>query len=182
MPSSRPPRSTPGARGDVVPRRTALEPLPARAPVVVTTRLLDEPHIARALIGMLSLVPEARVVPLRKGTTTGFAQMVTVGRAPNMDVVLEDDSVSKFHAFFTQDADGWLLEDAGSTNGTLVNDHKLTPHGGGTRLRVGARVVFGSAPAFSFFPPRDFHALLREAAAVDPHDDLEEPADPAGAS
>ena len=131
---------------------------------------------------MLSLVPEARVVPLRKGTTTGFAQMVTVGRAPNMDVVLEDDSVSKFHAFFTQDAEGWLLEDAGSTNGTLVNDHKLTPHGGGTRLRVGARVVFGSAPAFSFFPPRDFHALLREAAAVDPHDDLEEPADPAGAS
>ncbi|MEY3011849.1 MAG: hypothetical protein RIT45_584 [Pseudomonadota bacterium] len=47
--------------------------------------------------------------------------VVTLGSAEDNDLVLDDDKVSRVHARIFQEGDDWLIEDLGSTNGTLVN-------------------------------------------------------------
>ncbi len=65
---------------------------------------------------------DAVVYPVRREGDEN-SSMVTAGRARNMDVVLDNPSVSKLHFYFKRDAiDGqWTLADAGSTNGTVLN-------------------------------------------------------------
>ena len=69
----------------------------------------------------------------------------TLGRAARADFVVDVPLVSRFHCRFTASAEGGLLlEDLGSTNGTLINDKRvervtLTQ---GDQVRVG-RVVLG---------------------------------------
>lgn len=46
---------------------------------------------------------------------------VTLGRLPECDVVLNDPNVSRRHAEFRRTADGVVVTDLGSTNGTRVN-------------------------------------------------------------
>lgn len=52
--------------------------------------------------------------------TLGNARM-TVGRAPDNDVHLDDRTVSRYHAVLTEREGEWHLTDLGSNNGTLVN-------------------------------------------------------------
>ena len=54
---------------------------------------------------------------------TGSA--ITIGRAPEATVVLDDDFVSSHHARLMPRGAQWLVEDLGSTNGTWVNDSKV---------------------------------------------------------
>ncbi len=61
------------------------------------------------------------VYPLRQRDILG-GHLVTIGREQTHDIVIPDPSVSRFHAFAKQGEDGgFLLQDAGSTNGTTVN-------------------------------------------------------------
>ncbi len=53
---------------------------------------------------------------------------VVIGRMSNCDVVLADPNVSRRHAQLTRDDSGWVLEDLGSTNGTLVNGKLAKRH------------------------------------------------------
>jgi uncharacterized protein YraI len=54
---------------------------------------------------------------------------ITIGRAQDNDVVLDDPQVSRHHARLTQRNDQIVIEDLGSTNGTLVNGRRITgPH------------------------------------------------------
>src|SRR5688500_13980839 len=63
------------------------------------------------------------VLPLRKREgSNAFTLMVTIGRAPNNDLVLADRRVSKFHAYFRHVGNTWTISDANSTNGTRVDD------------------------------------------------------------
>lgn len=63
----------------------------------------------------------------RKGSNA-FGTMVTLGRTSNNDLVVSCGSVSKFHAYFDQDAQGtWRVSDASSTHGTTLNDLRLAP-------------------------------------------------------
>ncbi|WP_437313515.1 sigma 54-interacting transcriptional regulator [Sorangium sp. So ce385] len=70
-------------------------------------------------------------VPLRDG--------LRLGRSEQNDVVLDDHQVSRFHARFTRSEQGWLVEDLGSTHGTLVNTVRITTHAlkAGDRIQVG---------------------------------------------
>jgi ribosomal protein L37E len=51
-----------------------------------------------------------------------------VGTAPDCDVVLRDGSISGRHAEFIATGGGYRINDLGSTNGTFVNDKRVTSH------------------------------------------------------
>ncbi len=61
---------------------------------------------------------------------------VTVGRIDTNDIVVDDGSVSRFHAYFQKDArtGDWHVVDAESKNGTWVGPLKLQPN---ERARIG---------------------------------------------
>lgn len=48
----------------------------------------------------------------------------TIGSSPDCDLVVDLPTVSAHHCRLTRDADGFLLEDLGSTNGTFVNGER----------------------------------------------------------
>ena len=50
---------------------------------------------------------------------------MTIGRAPQSDVFLDDITVSREHALLERRADGLHLTDRGSLNGTYVNRHRV---------------------------------------------------------
>lgn len=86
------------------------------------------------------------VVPLRKRTTvqSAFQKRISVGRATNQDIVLRDASVSKSHAWFEVDEAGTFhVADAGSTNGTKIENHTIEPRIT-TPVEPGRIITFGS--------------------------------------
>jgi diguanylate cyclase (GGDEF)-like protein len=100
-------------------------------------------------------LPEPRPTPylvLLKGPQMGREYRlepghVMIGRAPDSDIVLHDDNVSRRHALIVYDPAGKLfIEDLGSKNGTLVNGHRIRVR----YLRGGERLVFGARSIFRF--------------------------------
>jgi pSer/pThr/pTyr-binding forkhead associated (FHA) protein len=71
-------------------------------------------------------------------------QQITMGRANDATLVLNDDYASTYHArIFPQDGQ-WLVEDLGSTNGTYLDRQKLarpTPVPVGVPIRIGKTVL-----------------------------------------
>ncbi len=68
-----------------------------------------------------------------------IGRAVSIGRGGDNDLVLPDGSVSRHHATVRPSAGGWVVEDAGSTNGIQVNRlpvHRAPLHAG-DRLTVG---------------------------------------------
>lgn len=65
---------------------------------------------------------------------------MTVGRAPGNDILIADPRVSSRHGILQWDGSAFVLTDQGSTNGTFVNNVRLT---GPCRLRPGAMVNLG---------------------------------------
>jgi two-component system cell cycle response regulator len=66
-------------------------------------------------------------------------ETIVLGRGDDCDITVQDYSVSRRHAQFDLDIDGYLATDLDSTNGTFVNDTpaKHTPLADGDYLRVG---------------------------------------------
>jgi FHA domain len=66
---------------------------------------------------------------------------ITLGRAHDSTIVLDDDFASSHHARIYPDANGqWIVEDLGSTNGTYLDRTKLnapTPVPLGVPIRIG---------------------------------------------
>lgn len=61
------------------------------------------------------------------GTTFDLVSATTViGRTPESDVFLDDVTVSRKHASITYTAEGYVLTDAGSLNGTYVNGDRIS--------------------------------------------------------
>lgn len=80
-----------------------------------------------------------------KGTSVDLSQQqITLGRANDATLVLNDDYASTRHArLFPQDGQ-WLVEDLGSTNGTYLDRQKVTeptPVSIGVPIRIGKTVL-----------------------------------------
>jgi pSer/pThr/pTyr-binding forkhead associated (FHA) protein len=61
------------------------------------------------------------------GTTVPLAdEPITLGRAPDNTIVLDDDYASGYHARLRPYEGRWLVEDLGSTNGTYLDKQKVT--------------------------------------------------------
>lgn len=85
---------------------------------------------------------KAVLVPLGEGNPFVVDKAVTtVGRRKENDLVIPDPSISRYHARIERGEEGYLLEDLGSTNGTVVNHKKLGKHGKWT-LKDGDLVAF----------------------------------------
>ncbi len=63
-----------------------------------------------------------------------------VGRSKENDIQLDDIKISRRHASLTHTAAGYVLQDLGSTNGTFVNDQRVT---GAVVLQPGDVIRFG---------------------------------------
>lgn len=67
-----------------------------------------------------------------------------IGRSRECDIVLGDSNVSRRHARIALEADGWTIEDLGSTNGVQVNGSRAKSR---TTLRPGDRLDLGTVSA-----------------------------------
>ena len=67
--------------------------------------------------------------------------LVTVGRQASCTIVIADNNISRVHARFRADDDGWTIEDLGSTNGTKVNGVLITEP---TLLSHGQLIALGT--------------------------------------
>jgi hypothetical protein len=79
--------------------------------------------------------------PPRLMFPAGDQARFTIGRDPNCDLVIPDISVSRWHAGLARGANGWLLTDLGSTNGTRLNGWRVRD---AVPVRCGDRVSFGA--------------------------------------
>jgi hypothetical protein len=83
--------------------------------------------------------------PLVKRGDSPFSERISIGRAPNVDVVIRSPFVSKLHAHFVLRPDNAdpTLTDLGSENGTFINNTRLAPRTSATTAN-GDIVTFGS--------------------------------------
>lgn len=66
---------------------------------------------------------------------------LTIGRGPDVDIPLEDTYASQQHARISERNGTWVVEDLGSTNGTYLNQRKVTVP---TQLSPGDRIRIGN--------------------------------------
>lgn len=66
---------------------------------------------------------------------------VVLGRSRSCDLRIGGGDASRRHSEIVGDADGFLIRDLGSTNGTLVNGERIHEH----RLAPGDRIEIGSS-------------------------------------
>lgn len=72
------------------------------------------------------------------------AAPITIGRAPDSTLVLDDDYASNNHATIALNGNAWVVTDLGSTNGTWVDKARIsgpTPLAVGHQLKVGRTVL-----------------------------------------
>ncbi len=105
---------------------------PAPAPVVqaatagagrMKTMAIDGPAAGGGGVGVGWLVP---LDGPQMGELFQLRGRAIVGTAPDCDVVLKEPSISGRHAEFTATGGGYRVNDLGSTNGTWVNDKRVT--------------------------------------------------------
>lgn len=117
-------------------RAPARAPAPRR-PAAPTARRERRPRGRPAELVVHGPQGRPRVVRLDSGD-------VTFGRSEAATVMLVDAYVSDRHARVFQDGDDWLVADLGSTNGTYLNQVKVTtptPIAAGDQLAMGKTTV-----------------------------------------
>ncbi|MBL8951149.1 MAG: FHA domain-containing protein [Myxococcaceae bacterium] len=99
---------------------------------------------------------------VEKSVKNAFTDEVTVGRTSNNDVTIEENSVSRFHAYFKPGAKGagWTLVDAKSTAGTYVGGKKLEPKT--PVVLTNAAVVRIGDVELQFLEPKGFWQYMQE--------------------
>ena len=100
---------------------------------------------------------EAMVLPIQKREDgNAFGIMITLGRATNNDLVINDSRISKFHAYFRQVGDEWSVSDANSRNGTSVDGIELAPETSHP-LSSGAEITLAKDLDLVFLQPQDLY-------------------------
>lgn len=103
---------------------------------------------------------EGRVAYLDKSQRNPFGYMISVGRAPNNDIVLNVEAVSKMHGSFTKLGNDWTYADHNSTNGSFLNGNQLKPQDK-QKLRSGDQLRFGRKLTVLFLDARSVYDRAR---------------------
>jgi predicted component of type VI protein secretion system len=98
------------------------------------------------------MVSQQFQLAMRSGPTMGKAyglgkSEITIGRDPSNDIVINEAEVSRKHARLLFQDELYVLEDLGSTNGTFVNDHRLTSP---QTLQPGDMILLGENISITF--------------------------------
>jgi hypothetical protein len=162
-----PPQDTPedpGYRTAFVSIHDLPEPANSTREVRLTHPLLG---LRRALAGGDGPI---MAIPVIKRPDGVFQNRISVGRTRSVDISLPHAKVSKLHAYFVIQGAGaevrGTLTDAGSTNGTFVDDMRI--YRDDTKpLRDGAQVRF-SQLVFLYHNPVGLYALLNGSSPTRP--------------
>jgi pSer/pThr/pTyr-binding forkhead associated (FHA) protein len=119
-------------------KMVTLDRLVLKKPVTATERALIENY----RVGVL--------------TTRRPSGWVLVGFSSQCDIVLDESSVSRVHAYFFKTV-GWHVKDAESSAGTLVNDQPPT----GAALVTGDRITLGNVDVLFLDPVQLFRLIHR---------------------
>ncbi|MEK9663920.1 MAG: FHA domain-containing protein [Candidatus Nanopelagicales bacterium] len=107
------------AKPATVPAKPAKQPKPATPPKAKKTKTAKEPPRPGPTLVVTEGPLQNTVIPL------GTAQ-ITIGRAPDSTLVIDDDYASSRHARIYPGEGGWIVEDLGSTNGTWIDRTRIT--------------------------------------------------------
>ena len=118
---------------------TEHEPTITVVPVTEEALSVLTPEEAEAIAGVSGFA-----LIVQRGPQAGKTWLLplgetTVGRHPSRDIALDDITVSREHCRLLLNEDGLELQDAGSTNGSYVNDHRVES----TSLMPGDRLLIG---------------------------------------
>ncbi len=142
--------SAPGDSTERVPTGDTTKTIPA----VVEDRDAELTAEDEAAVG--ALPQGSALLIVQRGSNAGSrfllnTDLVTAGRHQDSDIFLDDISVSRRHASFTRTAEGIVVKDLGSLNGTYVNrdlvDECQLRHGDEVQIGKFRLVYFGSAQA-----------------------------------
>ncbi len=133
-------------------------PAPSAPSAVETTSTISLSALEGALEGVEggAPVPDEQPAPgtallvVKRGPNAGSrflldADVTTAGRHPESDIFLDDVTVSRRHAEFVRDENGFLVRDVGSLNGTYLHRERIDQAAltGGDEVQIGKyRLVF----------------------------------------
>jgi hypothetical protein len=97
------------------------------------------------------------------------SEQLTIGRSAGNDLILADPEVSRRHIRVVRRADGFAVEDIGSTNGTFVNGQRISHL---TLLQDGDAIDLGDTVRLRFVSLAEPTPVI---AAPEPEDTAEKP-------
>jgi pSer/pThr/pTyr-binding forkhead associated (FHA) protein len=100
-----------------------------------------------------ALTPGSALLVVKRGPNAGSRflldqDVTTAGRHPDSDIFLDDVTVSRRHAEFRREGNGYTVHDVGSLNGTYVNRERIEAASlsGGDEVQIGKfRLVYLTA-------------------------------------
>ncbi len=97
-------------------------------------------HAAETMITG-SVWPRLQVISgIDQGQEFKLQERTRMGRAQDNEIILNDPKVSRHHAVFNLESEGWFITDLGSANGTFINGQLIDePY----RLQSGDRIKVG---------------------------------------
>jgi len=96
------------------------------------------------------------------GRTQLTANTLTIGRSPDNQFVIQDPQASSHHAEIRPDAQGYVLTDLGSTNGTFVNEQRLSPRV--PRLLISGEVIRIGSTSLTYEIAGSYDATVRASS------------------
>jgi ABC transport system ATP-binding/permease protein len=131
--AAHPPQAPP--RDDAPPARPGADPTPRKHRTIIGEVMLDQLE----------------------------SSVVTIGRTPDNQIVVNHPQVSSKHAHIVRSGDQLSLEDRGSANGTFVRGQRLTP---GQRVPVasGEKVFIGPMPLLIHFADSRVNVVVEDQA------------------
>jgi pSer/pThr/pTyr-binding forkhead associated (FHA) protein len=114
----------------------------------------DTPLVEGEHGGLEALPHGSALLVVKRGPNAGSrflldADVTTAGRHPESDIFLDDVTVSRRHAEFVREGNGFTVRDVGSLNGTYLNRERIETASltGGDEVQVGKyRLVFLTGP------------------------------------
>jgi len=106
-------------------------------------------------VGVDSLPAGTALLVVKRGPNAGSRflldkDVTTAGRHPESDIFLDDVTVSRRHAEFHREGDGFTVSDVGSLNGTYLNRERIETAqlSGGDEVQIGKfRLVYFAGDA-----------------------------------